>query len=137
MAGPTKQVELEFAHAYPITQLTGAQRQLTLEEAGTVWLQDSFSFAYNPVEVEEAFMTWLDVEVKGATAIIQGQNHHLQLTIESPEGLHFEVESLTEQSRANAKPGVLKRITVTLPLATSPQFRVRLEIVGKETADMG
>jgi hypothetical protein len=129
MAGPTKQVELEFARAYPIAQLTGARRQLTLDETGTVWLQDSFTFADNPVEVEGAFITWLDVEVKDATAVIRGQDYHLQLTIESPEGLHFEVEPLTEQSRANAKAGVLKRITAVLPVATDPQFQVRMEII--------
>jgi hypothetical protein len=127
----TKQVELEFARAYPVAQLTGVQRQITLDETGTVWLQDSFSFADDPVAVEEAFMTWLDVDVNDAIAIIYGQNHNLQLTIESPEGVHFAVESLTEQSRANAKPGVLKRITVVLPVITDPQFRMRMELIKK------
>ena len=78
MAGPTRQVELEFARAYPIAQLTGARRQITLDETGMVWLQDSFSFADDTVEVEEAFVTWLDVEINYATAIIHGQNHKLQ-----------------------------------------------------------
>jgi hypothetical protein len=131
VAGPTKNVELELARAYPVAQLTGARRHLMLNETGVVWLQDTFSFSDNPLPVEEAFITWLDVEARGATTIIRSQNHQLQLTIESPEGLQFEVESLTEQCQANAKPGVLKRITVTLPVTTDPQFRVRLEIVGK------
>ena len=36
---------------------------------------------------------------------------------------------MTEQSRANAKAGVLKRITAVLPVATDPQFQVRMEII--------
>jgi hypothetical protein len=131
MAGPVKHVELEFARAYPLAQLTGARRHITLNEAGLVWLQDSFSFAENPVVVEEAFLTWLNVDIKGATAVIQGQQHHLLLTIEAPDGLHFEVEPLAEQCRANAKPGVLQRITVTLPVTDNPQFRMRMEVVEK------
>jgi hypothetical protein len=130
MARPTKHVEIEFGRAYPVAQLASARRRILLDKAGTVWLQDTFSFADDPLEVEEAFITWLDVEAKAATTIIQGQRHHLQLTIESPAGVHFEVEQLTEQCQANAKPGVLKRITVPLPVVSDPQIRVRLEIVG-------
>ena len=131
MAGPTKNVEIEFGRAYSVVQLAGARRHILLDETGTVWLQDTFSFADNPLEVEEAFITWLNVEAKAAIAIIQGQHHHLQLTIESPEGLHFEVEPLIAQCRTNAKPGVLKRITAVLPVATDPQLRVRMEIIKK------
>jgi hypothetical protein len=131
LAGPAKHIELEFARAYPITQLTGARRHITLDETGAVWLQDTFSFTDNPQEIEEAFLTWLDVGIKGNSAIIHGQQHHLQLAIEAPEGLHFAVESLAEQCRANAKPGVLKRITVMLPITIDVRFRVRLKIIKK------
>jgi hypothetical protein len=125
---PVKRVELEFARAYPVTNLASAQRQITLQ-SGTVWLQDASCFSENPVEVEEAFITWLDVDANGATAVIHGQRHHLRLTIESPEGLSFSVEKLEEQCKLNAKPGVLKRMSVTLPMASETQIRVRMEIV--------
>jgi hypothetical protein len=129
---PEKRAEIEFARAYPIDQLDSARRKITLTETGTVWLQDSFSFESDPVEIEEAFVTWLNVEISGATATIRG-NHTLQLIIESPEGLLFEVEALTEACLANAKDKVLKRITVALPLASTIHFRMRLELVNKES----
>lgn len=131
LSGPIKQATLEFGRAYPVAQLTGAQRQLTLDQAGVMWLQDTFSFAGNPLEVEEAFITWLEAVVDGATAVIQGQRFTLQMTIESPEDLHFDLEPLTAQCQANAKPGVLKRFSVRLPVVSEPQFRVRLEVVEK------
>jgi hypothetical protein len=94
-----------------------------------LWLQDCFSFVGDPVEIEETFITWLEVKVSGATATIQG-DHALQLIIEAPEGLHFEVESLIEQCQANAKDKILKRITVALPVANGLHFRVRMEVIG-------
>jgi hypothetical protein len=65
--------------------------------------------------VEEAFVTWCDVEVAGATALVKGQRHTLKLTIEQPQAAAFAVEMLEEQSRANDKPGVLTRITASVP----------------------
>ena len=53
----------------------------------------------------------------------------MRLTIESPEGLNFSVETLEEQCKLNAKPGVLKRISVTPPVASETQIRVRMEIL--------
>jgi hypothetical protein len=125
---PVKRVELEFARAYPVADLASARRQVTLQSE-TVWLQDTFRFSANPVEVEEAFITWFDVDANGATAVIHGQRHDLRLAIESPEGLSFSVERLEEQSKINARPGVLKRICVTLPVVSETQIRVRMEIV--------
>jgi len=125
---PVKRVEVEFARAYPTATLTSARRQITLDRSGTVWLQDTFRFSENPVEVEEAFITWFDVDTNGSTAVIHGQRHDLRLAIESPEGLSFSVEKLEEQCKINAKPGVLKRMSVTLPMASETQIRVRMEI---------
>ncbi len=125
---PAKRVEVEFARAYVAANLASARRQITLQ-SGVVWLQDAFCFSADPVEVEEAFITWFDVDANGATAVIHGQRHDLRLTIESPEGLSFSVEKLEEQCRLNAKPGVLKRMNVMLPVASETQIRVRMEIV--------
>jgi hypothetical protein len=127
MDEPVKRVELEFARAYPAANLASARRQITLDEAGTAWLQDAFRFSENPVEVEEAFITWFEVNANESTAVIHGRRHDLHLVIESPEGLSFCVEKLKEQCRLNAKPGVLKRISVTLPVASETQIRVRME----------
>ena len=126
--GPTKQAQLEFARAYPLPNLISARRQITITKLGMVWLEDAFSFSENPLEVEEAFVTWFEVDARGATVVIHGQHHQLQLTLEAPAESRFEVEHLTEQCRANAKPGVLKRIRVALPVAGETQIRVRMEV---------
>jgi hypothetical protein len=126
--GPLKHAEVELARAYPSAGLASARRQLTLAADGDAWLQDDFRFDGAPVEVEEAFITWHTVEVAGATALIRGQRHTLRLTIESPADAHFQLESLEEQSRANAKPGVLKRLSFVLLAAPETQARVRMAI---------
>ncbi len=48
------------------------------------------------------------------------------MTIEAPAGTTWRVESLAEQCRQNAKPGVLKRLTFTLPIASEADARVRM-----------
>jgi hypothetical protein len=126
--GALKSAAVEFARAYSIEGLVGATRRLTLDADGIVWLQDDLRFAANPAEVEEALITWHDVVVDGATALIQGQRHTVRLTIDEPAGARFVLEPLEQQSRANAKPGILKRLSFTLPLAAEARARVRMEI---------
>jgi hypothetical protein len=131
-SGALKRVEVEFARAYPVANLSGLRRQITVDQAGVVKLQDTICFAANPMQVEEAFMTWRAVETNGATAVVHGQRHAVRLTIESPEGACFAVEELKEQCQANAKPGILKRITIGLPAAIESQVLVRMEIIREE-----
>ena len=52
----------------------------------------------------------------------------LQLTIEAPVGAQFKLERLEAQSRANAKPGALKRLSFELPVAAEVRARVRMGI---------
>jgi hypothetical protein len=130
---PYKLAEVEFARAYPCTDLVSARRRLLLatdnSEAGTLWLHDHFIFAEAPHEVEEAFITWLDCTVYEATALIQGQHHDLRLTIEQPQGALFVLVRLEEQCKENKKLGVLKRLSFTLPLAMEVDVRVRMELL--------
>ncbi len=132
--GESKWAEVEFARAYPVEGLTSARRRLVLtaagEQAGTVWLQDDFHFDAGaaPGEVEEALITWLDVEVDGRTATVHGRRHDLRLVIEAPEATHFRVEELRQQSEENAKNDVLKRLSFVLPAAAETQARVRMEL---------
>jgi hypothetical protein len=128
MQGALKHVEVEFARAYPIKSLTSATRRITLADDGDVWLQDDFRFDDEPAEVEEALITWHTVEIAGATALIHGRHHTLKLTIAAPAGAHFKLEQLEEQSRANAKPGILKRLSFVVPVAAESQARVRMEV---------
>ncbi len=132
-SGPHKTAVVEFAHAYALPNLSGARRQLTVEaegkQAGTVILQDDFTFSGKPEQVEEAFMTWAEVEVNGATAVVRGKKHSLRLTIESPSGAAFSLERLEKESKENEKPEILKRLTFVLPEAMTQQARVRMEVV--------
>ncbi len=132
-----KQAELDLARAYPVGGLVSIRRQLSLaesgENAGTVVLQDEFHFeqgaVVNASEIEEALITWLDVEIDGVNALIRGQRHHLRLVIEAPEAAHFQLEELKEQSEENAKTEVLKRLSFVLPVETRTQARVRMELL--------
>jgi hypothetical protein len=70
--------------------------------------------------------------VEGNTALIHGDKHDLELTIEAPEGAAFSLASLEEASVENAKDGVLRRISARISPASSLEFRVRMEwIEGK------
>jgi hypothetical protein len=130
--GSRKSIDIEFGHAYPVVCLTSARRSLTLlaegTQAGTVWVEDRFQFT-EPAEAEEAFVTWGDVAVDGATATIHGAAHGLRITIEEPTDTIWQVEELAEQSKVNNMHGVLKRLRFALKPATESVGRVRLDIV--------
>lgn len=126
-------VELDLTAAYPCPELVSARRELRLisreGETGTAWLRDRFQFSRGTHRVEEAFITWLDCTLQGSSALVHGQHHKLRLTIEDPVGLHFDLEYLTEQSQANHKPQVLKRLTITLPEGQSAEISVLMELL--------
>ncbi|MBI5030889.1 MAG: heparinase II/III family protein [Chloroflexi bacterium] len=128
MNTPSKSIELEFARAYPLTNLASARRHIT-PDSNIITLRDVFRFSENPVEIEETLMTWCDVEINGTTAIIRGKHHTLHLTIETPSDARFALERLEKESRENAKTEILKRLSVVLPAQIETQFRVRMEIL--------
>ncbi len=78
--------------------------------------------------VEEAFVTWGNVEVHGPTAIIRSGRHTLRMTIEQPAGARFSVELLEDACRANQREGILKRLTMILPTASQTIAQVRMEV---------
>jgi hypothetical protein len=96
-------------------------------------MDDTAMFAEHPTSFEEALMTWLPVEVNGNSALLHGKRHTVRLTIESPAGLQFSVESLEQQCKDNGKTGILKRLTYILPLMHTAETRVRLEVTGQTT----
>ena len=130
--GLYKQVTLEFARAYPVSELLSAKRQLRLstggEEMGTVWFHDTFTFN-NESTVEEVFITWLECTIDGANALIHGQKYDLHLTIEQPQDVQFVLERLEKESLANEKPGVLKRLSIALPQTPEIQVSVRMQLI--------
>jgi hypothetical protein len=131
--GTVKRATVEFAGAYPLPELKSVQRQVKVvadgKLAGTILFSDTFHFEGTTHEVEEAFVTWMDVETNGAKATVRGKRHALQLTIEQPANARFEVERLEEACKANNREGVLKRITFRLPAAPESQARIRMEVV--------
>jgi hypothetical protein len=140
-AGPVKRARLELAGAYPVDGLTSLRRELSLTPCGsTVWLEDTPTFTAGPdapaAAVEEALVTWLDATADGATARIRGQRSQVLLTLEEPAGAGFAVERLEHESRENAKPGVLTRLSVTVP--GGGPVRIRMDVTpvpGREPAD--
>lgn len=124
-----KGAAVEFARAYPVTGLASARRSFTLaDEGNSVWLKDTFRFTDGGEEVEEALLTWLPVEVAGATATILGRHHRLRLTIEHPDNVQFAVEALEQESRANHKPAVLKRLRIVVPPAPLIEVSMRMVV---------
>ena len=126
--GAVKAATVEFAHAYAVDGLTQLTRCLRLA-GNTVWVEDGVGFDGAGQEVEEAFLTWHAVEADGATATVRGERHTARLTIEAPTGATWAVERLEEACRANAKAGVLTRLTFTLPAAPATTARLRVEVV--------
>jgi hypothetical protein len=121
-----KWVEIEFARAYGVTDLTSARRQIMVDPDGRVTLLDHFRFSASPVEIEEALVTWCNVQVDGATARIRAERHALRLTIESPGGARFGLERLEKESQENGKTEVLKRLSVLLPVQRETVLRMEM-----------
>jgi len=114
-----KFVLIDIAPVYGLPALTQARRMLQLSaESGEIRLEDVFAFSGDPLEIEEAFVTWSTVLVEGNTAKVTGQQGVLHLKIEEPLGAIFNSTSLDEACRANKRQERLTRLTVDLPAGT-------------------
>ncbi len=122
-----KCIGVEFAQAYPEKLLHSLYRQICLNEQGNILLSDSFTYSSKTVELQEAFISWLPITVEGNYAHIQGQRHSLHLHIEEPADVEFQLEALEQASRENAKPEILKRLSIQLPPGTN-RFVMKMEI---------
>jgi len=121
----SKFVVIDFHMAYDLPDLRRARRTLNLNPAtGIVTLEDEFVFDAAPMAVEEAFITWSQVDVKGGTALITGERGSLKLTVLEPAGAVFTLQSLEDACRDNEIAGVLMRLAVSLPLGTL-RFKVQ------------
>ena len=124
-----KTVEIEMSAAYDLPALTRAQRALNFDPTtGAVTLTDEFAFDGAALSVQEAFVTWGEVEVQGAKARITGRSGALELNIFEPAGAAFELVSLAEECRKNQREGELKRLVVGLP---EGEVKFRMGIVVK------
>ena len=102
-------------------------------DASEVLIEDRISFSDGRQSVEEAFVMWSQPEIDGSTARIPGERHDVELTIEEPSGAVWVVETFEEESAANNKKGVLKRLTFSAADGTSVETRVRARITSRKS----
>ncbi len=107
---------ITIAGAYKLPELKKASRTFTLQPDGILVLDSEYAFDGGGLEVEEAFITWLDVEVDGAKARVRSPEG--VVTIQADQG-EFRAERLEEACKANHKDQVLTRITLTKPASAS------------------
>lgn len=124
-----KTIVTDFHTAYDLPALTLARRTLTLNPStGEVTLEDQFAFDGDILPIEEAFVTWLPVEVNGNVARIAGESTTVEVTALEPDGLRFTTETLDSHTNANRRPGRLTRLAVALPVGAT-QFRMTVRVV--------
>lgn len=123
-----KTVRIRFEEAYPKSGLSQAVRDIALRDGG-VLLNDQFAFAEDGKEIEEAFVTWLQVEVDGPVARLIADSGTLEMQTESGT---FEVERLEEACKENHKSAVLSRLTVTYPATKALQAAFRITFRAKK-----
>jgi hypothetical protein len=130
--GSEKRVEMELAGAYEVPELQSVLRALCLRTAGELTVEDRFVFGQDPLDVQEAFVTWFNTIVSGRTALIVGKNHVLELTIQEPAEAVFALEVLEKKSKANNKTEILKRLSFDWLAETSPlTARVRTGVLAQ------
>ncbi|MCP4640135.1 MAG: hypothetical protein GY851_06875 [bacterium] len=112
----SKTAVIGYAAAYDADGLTEATRTITVQPDGTVTVTGSYAFDGDGLPVEEAFITWLAVEVDDSVARIVSDEGVLELRA---EGAAFEAERLEEACRANATKETLTRITLSYPAASA------------------
>jgi hypothetical protein len=112
MSGKEKRVVMEIARAYDLPELESLRRTITLSGDEAV-IEDRISFSESEQIVEEAFVVWTDPVIDGSVARVSGERHNVELTIEEPVGATWSVEAFEEESKANNKKRILKRLTFT------------------------
>jgi len=123
-----KSVVIDIHTVYGLPELTLARRTLELDEkTGEIRLEDNFEFTGNPLEIEEAFVTWCSVSVDGPSARITGERNELCLTILEPGGAAFVADLLTEECRANQREKTLTRLAARLP-AGAQRFVLQITV---------
>ena len=122
-------IQISFHEAYKAPDLREARRVLSVKD-GQVTLEDAFRFSGDGLEVEEAFVTWRDVEVDGSVAKVVTDEGVLEIRAAQGE---FAAERLEEACKANRKSDVLTRLTITYPpaAATSARFVMTFRQTGQ------
>ncbi len=122
-----KSVNLKMSESYNIPKLKNLIRNISIINNNLI-LKDKYLFSNNSPKIEEAFITWLDVIVRGNTAIISGKNNKLILTIKEPKNTRFHLEKLKKESRENKKSRILKRISFIIPKTNSNKVNIKIDM---------
>jgi hypothetical protein len=126
-----KSAVVDFQHAYDIPNLILARRTLRLNpKTGDASLEDTFEFDSAALAIEEAFVTWLPVQIEGGTARVIGERSTLVMVIEEPAAAVFTAANLAEECRTNEREGLLTRMAVRLP-AGATRFSMRMVVSGR------
>ena len=120
--GKGEALRIEFDKAYANPELSRAERTLALTQDGMDYRSD-YAFKGAGLAVEEAFITWLPVQVHDNIARIQSDRGSVEMTAD--EGT-FQSERLEEACKANHKHGVLTRITLAYPAASKRAVHVAM-----------
>jgi hypothetical protein len=117
-----KCVEMEIAGAYPIKSLKSLRRRIELTGEGFE-LADRFEFAGKGRSIQEAFVTWLPVTIRGRSAVIRGEKFELTLT--PADKAHRFSRAVIDIPPRNGNPEAaangwkLKRLSIDLPVGTA------------------
>jgi len=119
LPGP-RQARIELTKAYKVEGLQEAVRVFSIQEGGALVMETRYAFEGAGFDVEEAFVTWLDVETNDSTARIRSGEGVLE--IRAASGV-FAAERLEEACKANRKSEVLTRLTLVQPAAAEIRNR--------------
>lgn len=130
-SGRPAHVEMEIAGAYPVKGLRSLRRRIELAADGFE-LTDAFEFAGRGRAVQEAFVTWLPVKVRGRRAVIRGDKYTLTLTLaDGPARFKRTVVPIAGKQgnpEGAAAGWKLNRLTVDLPPAKNTTFTLRARL---------
>jgi len=110
--GPKKAI-IDMTHAYPEDTVKQLVRTFTLNsDANQLTLEDTYKFDEAPCSLEEAFITFEEVEISqdGQSVLIGTSENNIQLSAVDTQG-RFSVKKLVEESKEGRTDQVINRIT--------------------------
>lgn len=114
-----RSIRIGFAGGYELPSLKEAVRNVRLD-GENIAFEDSYAFEGSGLPVEEAFITWLNVETDGPVARVISPRGVLE--IRADQGV-FATERLEDACRANQMSATLTRITLSYPEAATISAR--------------
>jgi hypothetical protein len=117
-------VHVDITSAYGLPELKHAARTFTLQPDGSLTLDAEYRFDGPGLEVEEAFMTWLDVDMDGPVARVHAPEG--TVTLRADHGA-FTAECLEQGCKENhVEDKVLTRIALISPVASETHTHIAI-----------